>query len=223
MSPYDWQESISQRAQYVESRLKAGQPGIAFAREEGVLLASLRRQTPKLFEVYDTIAMTALGLQSDIEALRVASIEFCHKEGYQKSAEDVTLSRLAAGLSSSIKQTFSDLRRPPLVAQALFAELGPDARHDRFTMLDFDGDYREQREGCWLAGSEEVKNRLSETSFAELAGMSLEDCLARLEVMLREQTKTEGLIFEAGLIDRRIKGERKFVRLAGQEDGLPVA
>lgn len=220
MSPYDWQESISQRAQYVESRLKAGQPGIALAREEGILIASLRRQTAKLFEIYDTIGMTALGLQSDIEALRVASIEFCHKEGYQKSAEDVTLSRLAAGLSSSIKQTFSDLRRPPLVAQALFAELGPDAKHDRFTLLDFDGDYREQRDGCWLAGSDEVKNRLSESSFAELADLDQEDCLGRLEALLREQTKTDGLIFEAALIDRRIKGERKFVRLVGHEDGI---
>jgi len=220
MSPYDWQESISQRSQYVEARLKAGQPGFALSREEGVLMGSLRRQNSKIFEIYDSLAMMALGLQSDIEALRVASIEFCHKEGFQKSAEDVTLSRLAAGLSSSIKQSHSDLRRPPLVALALFAELGDVPAHDHFTLLEFDGDYVYSRDGVWLAGSSDVKGRLEAgASFSELASLSLEDCLSKTEELLRTQTKVEGLIFEAALLDRRIKGERRFIRLAGKENG----
>lgn len=220
MSPYDWQESISQRSQYVEARLKAGQPGFALAREEGVLLGSLRRQSSKIFEIYDSLAMMALGLQSDIEALRVASIEFCHKEGFQKSAEDVTLSRLAAGLSSSIKQSFSDLRRPPLVALALFAELGDSPQHDRFTLLDFDGDYRESREGVWLAGAEDARNKLTTANgFADLAALPMDQCLVRIEELLRGQSKGDGLTFEAALIDRRIRGERRFVRLVGMDDG----
>jgi len=221
MSPYDWQESISQRSQYVEARLKAGQPGFALSREEGVLMGSLRRQNSKIFEIYDSLAMMALGLQSDIEALRVASIEFCHKEGFQKSAEDVTLSRLAAGLSSSIKQSHSDLRRPPLVALALFAELGDAPRHDHFTLLEFDGDYVDSRQGVWLAGSSETKGKLEAgASFSELASLSLEECLSKTEERLRAQTKADGLVFEAALLDRRIKGERRFIRLAGKENGI---
>lgn len=217
MSPYDWQESIAQRAQYVESRLKTGLPAAAVSLPEGILIGSLRRQSTKLFEVYDSLAMAALGIQSDVEALRVAAIEFCHKEGYQRSAEDVTIRRVAAGLSASIKKSFADLRTAPFAAVALFAELGDSPEHDRFALLDYDGDYRDARSLAVISGTAEGRAAVEE-ALAGLAG-PLDEASSAMERAFRTgREETGSLVFEAALLDRANQTDRKFRLVAGIQD-----
>ncbi|HRK23019.1 MAG TPA: hypothetical protein PLX06_14470, partial [Fimbriimonadaceae bacterium] len=82
ISPYDWQEGIGHRGQYVESRLAGGSPVLAVSIEEGIVLLTFRKQARKLFEIYDELAMGALGQQSDVEAMRQAAVDFAHQEGF---------------------------------------------------------------------------------------------------------------------------------------------
>ncbi len=37
LTPYDWQEGIGNRAQYIEGKLAQGSPVLAISRPEGVL------------------------------------------------------------------------------------------------------------------------------------------------------------------------------------------
>ncbi len=69
-TPYDWQEAIGQRAQYVATRLKSGVPVVGLSVQEGVLAMTMRRNAPKLYEVYDRLMMGVIGQQSDVEQLR---------------------------------------------------------------------------------------------------------------------------------------------------------
>ena len=48
-----------------------------------------------MFEIYDRIAMGAIGHPGDIERLRMAAIEVASTEGFTRSAQDVSLRRLA--------------------------------------------------------------------------------------------------------------------------------
>ena len=106
LTPYDWQEGIGNRAQYVESRLEQGAPILALSTEAGIVVFTYRRQTPKIFEIYDRIVFSAIGQQSDVEAIRIAAVEFAHREGFSRSEDDVTISRLVSAVSAPIKQAF---------------------------------------------------------------------------------------------------------------------
>ena len=116
MTPYDWQEGMSHRAQYVESRLATGVPVIAVSLDPGILAVTYRRQSRKIYEIYDRLMFAGLGLQSDVEAMRVAAIDFSHQEGYQRSEQDVTIQRVVAAVSDPVKQAFANFGSPPVVA-----------------------------------------------------------------------------------------------------------
>lgn len=216
MTPYDWQESIGQRAAYVENRLTGGLPLAALSLPEGILIGALRRQSQKVFEVYDRLAMSALGVQADVESLRVGAIEFCHREGYQRSVEDVTLKRLVSGLSSSVKQSFADLRQSPFVIRALFCELGVDPEHDKFVVLDFDGDYAEQRGAAAVAGTPHASSGLLE-KVRSLSGPP-DQASPALEAVLRAAGDFDDAVYESALLSRAEVRDRRMSWLSGKED-----
>ncbi len=152
ITPYDWQEGIGHRAEYVQSRLEGGSPVLAVSIPEGVLTFTVRRQAKKIFEIYDRLLMAGLGQQSDVESLRVAAIDFAHQEGYQRSEADVTVQRVVGVLSTPLKRAFSDFNSSPFVLKAMFAEVGAKPESDLFFVLDFDGDYHERQQWAVLSG-----------------------------------------------------------------------
>lgn len=141
VTPFDWQEGIGNRAQYIEGKLKQGAPVLAVSLESGILIYSRRRQSRKIFEIYDRLAFSAIGQHSDIEALRNAAVEFAHQEGFNRSEEDVTIQRVVTALSQPVKSAFGDFATAPLVVRCLFAEVNTAAEDDAFYVLDYDGDY----------------------------------------------------------------------------------
>src|SRR5512143_199130 len=108
LTPYDWQEAIGHRAQFVEARIATGVPVVAISLDEGILAATYRRHTRKLFEIYDRLMYAAIGQQSDAESLRVAAIDFAHREGFQRSEQDVTIQRVVTAMSQPIKEAFAN-------------------------------------------------------------------------------------------------------------------
>ncbi|MCG9895642.1 MAG: hypothetical protein MH204_09225, partial [Fimbriimonadaceae bacterium] len=208
-----------QRARYVEARLKGGLPAVAVSLPGGVLIAALRGPIRKVFEVYDRIGMVGMGVQTDFEALRVAAVEYCHKEGYQRSPEDVTLERLSYGLGTSIKKAFSDLRQTPLVARALLAEAGDTPEGDSFTLLDYDGDFTSSKTGLVLTGRPEDEEPLRR-SIQDMPA-DPEEAAQAVGAALRAAYVGETPVhLEAGFIRRSEPGDRKFRLLAKPAEPL---
>src|SRR6266513_2636805 len=87
--PYRWVEAIATRRDYIEMQLATGSPVVARGYDEGILLLTVGQQ--KLFEIYDRIALGAIGHPGDIERLRMAAIELASAEGFTRSAADVSL------------------------------------------------------------------------------------------------------------------------------------
>lgn len=162
LTPYDWQEGIGNRAQYIEGKLGQGTPVLAVSLNEGILVFTYRRQARKIFEVYDRLIFAAIGQQSDVEALRIGAVEFAHQEGYNRSEEDVTIQRVATALSGPIKKAFSDFGSSPVVARSLFGEVGATLDKDLYYVLDYDGDFRTSRRCAVVAGSEKAAESLAE-------------------------------------------------------------
>src|SRR4051794_20116094 len=94
----------------------------------------------KIFEIYDRIAMGAIGHPGDIERLRMAAIELASTEGFTRSAADVSLRRLAHySLSPIMKTAFEQIYGAPFLARLLFAEIGPNPSEDLFLRVEYDG------------------------------------------------------------------------------------
>lgn len=138
--PYRWVEAIQARREYIETQLAGGSPIAAVSCTDGILFVTVSREQRKLFEVYDRIAMGAIGHPGDIERLRMNAIEVTSAEGFNRSMHDVSLRRLAAySLSPVLKNAFEQIYGPPFLVRMLFVELGRNGAQDLLLRLDYDG------------------------------------------------------------------------------------
>ena len=160
LTPYDWQEGIGHRAQFIEGKLAHSAPIVAISHSEGILIATYARQSRKIFEIYDRLAFSAIGHQSDIEAIRTAALDFSSKEGYQRSEAEVTIQRVVSGISAPIKRVFGDFGQTPMVMRGLFAEVNPTPEADLFYQLDYNGDYSILKGSAVIAGHDELEKAL---------------------------------------------------------------
>jgi proteasome alpha subunit len=138
--PYRWVEAIANRREYIETQLAPGSPIAALTYQDGILLVTIGQARQKLFEIYDRIAMGAIGHPGDIERLRMAAIELASTEGFTRSAADVSLRRLAFySLSPLLKTAFEQVYGAPYLARMIFAEVGATPAEDLFLRVEYDG------------------------------------------------------------------------------------
>jgi proteasome alpha subunit len=214
LTPYDWQEGIGNRAQYIEARLAAGAPVLALSLDEGILVFTFRKQARKIYEIYDRLIFAGLGQQSDIESLRVSALEFASREGYNRSEEDVTIQRVATAMSGAMKQAFSDFTTAPFVGKSLFGEVNDAPEEDLYYALDYDGDYTMHRRAAVLAGSAEMTANLL-AQLAEMPASTAPDAAAeRLSEVwhaaMAEVERPADLKPEAVLLERSDARENRF-------------
>lgn len=222
LTPYDWQEGIGNRAQYIEGKLAQGAPVLALSRPEGILLFTYRRQARKIYEIYDRLVFAGVGQQSDVEALRNAALEFASKEGFQRSEEDVTIQRVVSAMSTPLKRAFADFGGAPWVARSLFAEVGERPEDDTYFVLDYDGDYAVSKGRAVVAGTLEAGESL-EKALTDVGDGSLDEAMERLKPVWAKAVDpegekgdaTSGLTLEVAVMDRRPGRENRFRLLEG--------
>ena len=143
--PYRWLEAITNRREYIEDQLAGGKPVVALSAEPGILLLSSKASTPKLFEIYDHLALGSLGHPADIEKVRQAAIDAAHLEGFARSSHDVTARRLVSyNLAPALKNAFEQIFSAPLLFRGILAELGATAQDDVLWRLEYDGSFVSQ-------------------------------------------------------------------------------
>jgi proteasome alpha subunit len=168
--PYRWLEAITNRREYIEDQLAAGRPVVALSAEPGILLLTVRTSTPKLFEIYDHLALGSLGHPADIEKVRQAAIDAAHLEGFARSPGDVSARRLVSyNLAPALKNAFEQIFSAPLLFRGILAELGATPADDILWRLDYDGSFiaqsgAELAHGLVVSGSRQVASDWSEQS-----------------------------------------------------------
>jgi proteasome alpha subunit len=223
-TPYDWQEMIGHRTAFVESRLAKGTAVLAVWIPEGILAFTVRRQAPKLYEIYERLLYSAIGQQSDVETLRASAIDFAHSEGFQRSVRDVTVQRVVGALSQPLKRAFADLNAAPLMVRSLFAEVANGPDEDAYYVLDFDGDFSLRRGAAYLCGDDDQARVIKEAlAGLDRSSMSPAQAIEALKPIWAKATDpsgerdfdalTENLCPEAALLERNPVGERRFRRL----------
>lgn len=143
--PYRWLEAITNRREYIEDQLATGRSVVALSGEPGILLMTVKTSTPKLFEIYDHLALGCLGHPADIEKVRQAAIDAAHLEGFARSPGDVSARRLASyNLAPALKNAFEQIFSAPLLFRGILAELGATPADDALWRLDYDGSFSSQ-------------------------------------------------------------------------------
>ncbi|HKN85310.1 MAG TPA: hypothetical protein VJV04_00480 [Nitrospiraceae bacterium] len=146
--PYRWVEAVGNRRQYLDEQFQQGSPVVALSYAHGILLLTVSRGTPKLYEIYDRIGLGGMGHPADLEKLRFNVLEMAHVEGFNRSPSDVTGSRMVKyGLAPVIKQAFEEVYKAPFIVKILLAELGTKAERDAFLTINYDGTFEESK-GC---------------------------------------------------------------------------
>ncbi len=219
LTPYDWQEGIGNRAQFIEGRLAAGAPVLAVSLDEGILVFTYRKQAGKIYEIYDRLIYAGLGQQSDVEALRVAALEFASKEGYNRSEEDVTIQRVATAMSGAMKRAFSDFTSAPFVGRSLFGEVNATPQEDLYYAINYDGDYTMHRLCCAITGDSEVSllDRLTDIAPETKVDAALERLTEIWTSAIPEEDRQDDLKPEAVLLERTDVRENRFRLLYPEE------
>ena len=143
--PYRWLEAITNRREYIEDQLAPGLPVVALSTEPGILLLTVRTSTPKLFEIYDHLALGCIGHPADIEKVRQTVIDAAHVDGFTRSPSDVTARRLVSyNLAPALKTAFEQIFAAPLLFRGVLAELGATPGDDFLWNLNYDGSFSAQ-------------------------------------------------------------------------------
>ena len=223
--PYRWLEAISNRREYIREQLKDTTPVFAFSRPEGILLLGVGRGMSKVFEIYDRHAYAALGHPVDIEKVRQSAIEAAHVEGFNRSSRDVTLRRLIGfALSPTLKNSFEQIFSPPIMVEAIFAELGDAPEHDILVRVHYDGNHQyessdilvahhdpkvEEETATWLRKQVQPTDSIERVT---LLGLTAWEAIAEGKPLTdatpleQAPTNLDGRIIETALLDRKARG-----------------
>ncbi len=159
--PYRWVEAVGNRRTYLDEQFKQGSPVVALACEPGILLLTVSRGTPKLYEIYDRLALGGMGHPADLEKLRFSFLEMAHVEGFNRSPSDVTGGRMVKyGIAPLIKQAFEEVFKAPFIVKLLLAELGLKAGKDQFLVINYDGTFEEGTHCAVLAAHRGIEQEM---------------------------------------------------------------
>jgi proteasome alpha subunit len=159
--PYRWVEAVGNRRQYLDDQFKQGSPVVALTYEGGILLTTVSKGTPKLYEIYDRLALGGMGHPTDLEKLRFSLLEMAHVEGFNRSPADVTGSRLVKyGIAPVIKQAFEEVYKAPFIVRILVAELGLKPEKDALLTINYDGTFEEMTGRAVLAATPVIQAKM---------------------------------------------------------------
>jgi len=192
--PFRWMEAISTRHSYVREKLGKGQPVIGVPHDEGAVIFGFSPQPGKIFEIYDRIALGGLGHPADVERLRMTLLDMAHAEGFNRSAQDVTIGRLLQfGLAPALKQNFEEVQRAPYLIQMLLAEINQEGEAE-FFRINYDGYWEKFKKGTVIAGDSKVTDYLQkEIENTDFASFNLDKAL-QLALSLWEESRKKNKV-----------------------------
>jgi proteasome alpha subunit len=237
--PYRWLEAVANRREYIRDQLKGATPVFAFSRPQGILLVGVGSGNSKVFEIYDRLALAALGHPVDIEKIRQTVIEAAHLEGFSRSPEDVTLRRLLNfSLGPALKTSFEQILSAPIIVECVFTELAAKAEQDVLARVNFDGTFRFEDKGVVVVHTDRTNEAAAATWLREQLndGLTLgavrQLALAAWRALTTEKpfapptaavgdsatsAALDGRVIECALLDRRTQARVRYRALEPAE------
>lgn len=215
------QEIAKNKTAYVEEEISKGKPVVALEYKDGIVLATENPRSAvlgKIFEIYDRIALAAVGHYSEYERLKKDAVTWALINGVEYSRRDVKARDLADRLSETLSVAFNDFRFMPLRVELLILETGEKSEDNFFLQVRHNGAIAPHSGLAIIGGkAEEVKKVISSGNFH--FNLPLTEALKEAKKIL--EFAAGGNIseknMEVAVLDRTIPGERKFRKLSTKE------
>ena len=212
------EQLMKDRSEYAQKGIARGKSVVGIEYADGILFLAENPSATlhKISEIYDRIAFAGVGKYSEFEDLRIAGIRLADLRGYAYGREDVTARDLANAYSQSLSTIFTQQMKPYEV-EILVGEVGEEPGGNAIYRIKFDGSITDEHGSVAMGGkADALATRLREV-YAEgwdLATAVREGVRALSAVEEREIPPRD---IEAAVLDRTLRGRRKFRRLTDQE------
>lgn len=209
------EQIMADKANYARKGIARGKDVVALEYRDGIVFVAenISATLNKIHEIYDRIALAAVGMYPEIEPLRTVGIYQCEVKGFAYSREDVNARWLATLLSQQIGEVFRRIDAKPLEVELLLAEVGDTPEENRIFHISFDGTMWDERKVASIGGHAEEIKEFIRKRYAE--DMPLEEAI-KLAVegleSIDQNRKLTSETLEVAVLDRN-RGRRKFKRI----------
>lgn len=209
------EQVMADKANYARKGIAKGKDVVALEYVDGIVFVAenLSATLNKIHEIYDRIALAAVGMYPEIEPLRTTGIYQCEIKGYAYSREDVNAKWLATLYSQQIGTVFRQIDTKPLEVELLLAEVGDTPEENQIFHISFDGSVWDERRIASIGGHAEEIKKFIQGIYEE--GMPLEEAI-KLAVKGIESIENDKKLtcdnLEIAVLDRN-RERRKFRRI----------
>ncbi|WP_407317958.1 proteasome subunit alpha [Isoptericola halotolerans] len=190
------EQLMKDRADFARKGIARGRSVVVLAYAGGIAFATENpsRALHKISEIYDRIALAAVGKYNEFENLRVAGVRYADLRGYSYDRTDVTARGLANAYAQTLGTVFTTESKP-LEVELVVVEVGAVPAEDQLYRLSYDGSVADEHGFVVMGGqAEQLTARVRET-WSE--GMALEDVL-RLAVHALGAVAPDGTVAADG-------------------------
>jgi proteasome alpha subunit len=213
---------MKDRADYARKGISRGRSIAVLDYADGVLFVGENpsRALHKTSEIYDRIALAAVGRYNEFESLRLAGVRLADTRGYMYDRRDVSGRGLANAYAQTLGTIFSEFSSgKPYEVELVVAEVGDAPDGDQIYRLTYDGQVVDEHGFVVVGGAAEAVSSELERAYSD--GMSLGDALrAAVAALGRDGSETRALKpaqLEVAVLDRTRPQQRKFQRVVGAQ------
>ncbi len=140
------EQIVRDRSEYARKGIARGRSNVVLTYDGGIAFVAENPSSAlhKISEIYDRIALAAVGRYNEFESLRVAGVRLADMRGYAYDRRDVTGRALANAFAQTLGAIFIEAQKPYEV-EIVVAEVGHTAADDQIYRLTYDGSVSDEQ------------------------------------------------------------------------------
>ncbi len=140
------EQLVRDRSEYARKGIARGRSNVVLTYDGGIAFVAENpsKALHKISEIYDRIALAAVGRYNEFESLRVAGVRHADMRGYAYDRRDVTGRALANAYAQTLGSIFLENQKPYEV-EIVVAEVGRTAEEDQIYRLTYDGSVSDEQ------------------------------------------------------------------------------
>jgi proteasome alpha subunit len=140
------EQLVRDRSEYARKGISRGRSNVVLTYDGGIAFVAENpsKALHKISEIYDRIALAAVGRYNEFESLRVAGVRLADMRGYAYDRRDVTGRALANAYAQTLGSIFIEAQKPYEV-EIVVAEVGLTPDDDQIYRLTYDGSVSDEQ------------------------------------------------------------------------------
>jgi proteasome alpha subunit len=172
------EQVMRDRADFARKGIARGRSVVVVAYDAGILFVAENpsRALHKISEIYDRIALAAVGRYNEFENLRIAGVRYADVRGYSYDRRDVNARGLANAFAQTLGAVFAGPGEKPFEVELVVAQVGDTPEDDQIYRLTYDGSVADEH--GWVAMGGQAESVGAALTARYRPGLTLSEALA---------------------------------------------